>query len=397
VSAADRHVLDVVPVGLQVWEAVGDALTLRYANEEAKAQELPGDDGWLGTLRAAADAQEAGTFELEVPGDVWWRAQLTPLGAGSILAAYWNITAQKLHERSLKASERLNREILSGLQEGVVVVDTQARVVVANEAAAELVGVPLGELMGRPLSSIPVDLLDDRGHLLGADRLPLPRALRGEEVTGLVVRFVRRDGSLLWVEVHANPLYHDDGVLYGAVASYDDVSARVEQDRRTRHEADTDPLTGLANRRALERTLAAALTRAGARARSVGVLMVDLDGFKAVNDTFGHAAGDEALREVARRLKRSVRERDLVARLGGDEFVVVLTDLGGRSGAVHDSMARISEALSEPIAFDGTSVTLGAAMGVATFPADGGNGADLLAHADRGMYAAKGARDGSLR
>jgi diguanylate cyclase (GGDEF)-like protein len=156
-------------------------------------------------------------------------------------------------------------------------------------------------------------------------------------------------------------------------------------------------LTGLANRRALERTLAAALTRAGARARSVGVLMVDLDGFKAVNDTFGHAAGDEALREVARRLKRSVRERDLVARLGGDEFVVVLTDLGGRSGAVHDSMARISEALSEPIAYDGTSVTLGAAMGVATFPADGGNGADLLAHADRGMYAAKGARDGSLR
>ena len=110
--------------------------------------------------------------------------------------------------------------------------------------------------------------------------------------------------------------------------------------------------------------------------------MLDLDGFKAVNDTHGHAAGDEALREVARRLSRSVRERDLVARLGGDEFVVVLTDLGGRSGAVQDSMERIAEALTEPIAFDGASVTLGAAMGVATFPADGGDAADLLAHAD---------------
>ena len=75
---------------------------------------------------------------------------------------------------------------------------------------------------------------------------------------------MRRDGSLLWVEVHANPLHHDDGALYGAVASYDDVTARVEQDRRTRHEADTDALTGLANRRALERTLDAALARAGA-------------------------------------------------------------------------------------------------------------------------------------
>jgi diguanylate cyclase (GGDEF)-like protein/PAS domain S-box-containing protein len=397
VSAADRHVLDVVPVGLQVWEAVDAALTLRYANEEARTQALPGDHGWMETLVATAAAQQPATFELEVPGDVWWRAQITPLGGGSILAAYWNITAQKLHERSLKASERLNREILSGLQEGVIVVDTQARVVVANEAAAQVFGVPLDELTDRVLSAIPVDLLDDRGHLLATDRLPMMRALHGEEVTSEVVRFVRRDGSLLWVEVHANPLHHDDGQLYGAVASYDDVTARVERDRRTRHEADTDPLTGLANRRALERTLEAALSRAGARARSVGLLMVDLDGFKAVNDTHGHAAGDETLREIARRLKRSVRERDLVARLGGDEFVVVLTDLGGRSGAVKDSMERIAEALSEPIAFDGASMTLGAAIGVATFPTDGGNAADLLAHADRGMYAAKGARDRSLR
>ena len=125
--------------------------------------------------------------------------------------------------------------------------------------------------------------------------------------------------------------------------------------------------------------------------------MLDLDGFKAINDTHGHAAGDEALREVARRLRRCVRERDLVARLGGDEFVVVLTDLGGRSGAVQDSMERIREALASRSPFDGTSSGLGAAIGVATFPADGGNAADLLAHADRAMYADKGARNGSLR
>lgn len=177
-NAADRHVLDVVPVGLQVWEAFGDALTLRYANEEAKGQALPDDPGWRQTMLAAIGAQEAATFELEAAGDVWWRAQITPLGAGSILAAYWNITAQKLHERSLKASERLNREILSGLQEGVVVVDTDARVVVANEAAAAIIGVSLDELMDRPLSAVPVDLLDDRGHLLAPEQLPLPRALR---------------------------------------------------------------------------------------------------------------------------------------------------------------------------------------------------------------------------
>ena len=164
-----------MPVGLQVWEAVGAELTLRYANEEAKGQGLPDDSGWRQTLLAATEAQQASTFELEAPGDAWWRAQITPLGGGSILAAYWNITAQKLHERSLKASERLNREILSGLQEGVVVVDTKARVVVANEAAAELFGVPLDELTERTLSGVPLDLLDERGHLLANDRLPLMR------------------------------------------------------------------------------------------------------------------------------------------------------------------------------------------------------------------------------
>src|SRR3954447_6543625 len=354
------------------------------------------------SLHAVALAQEARTLEFEYPGDErlgpsWWRFKVTPLGGRSVLAAASNITEAKLAERSLRDSERLNRSILAGLQEGVVVVDTDARVVTCNAAAAELFGVVPDELRGRLLSGLPVDLLDDRGRLLEDDRLPLVRALRGEDVRESVVRFVRGDGSLLWVEVHANPLEGEDGRVYGAVASYDDVTMRVERDRRTRHEADHDPLTGLANRRAFERTLAAALSRAMARERSVGLLMLDLDGFKAINDGHGHAVGDEALREVGRRLRRCVRERDLVARLGGDEFVVVLTDLGGRSGAAHDSVERVRAALEEPIAVAGTTVRLRAALGVATHPEDGDIVADLLAVADRGMYAEKAASGDSLR
>jgi diguanylate cyclase (GGDEF)-like protein/PAS domain S-box-containing protein len=385
-NAADRHVLEALPVPLQVW----DAGTLRYANEAAELVALP-------DLGAASLPQTPASLELDGADGKCWHVQVTPLGGTAILATYTDITARKRHVRSLVDSERLNREILSGLQEGVFVVDTEARLVVANEAAAELVGVPLAELAEKPLSAVPVDLLDDRGHLLPTERLPLMRALRGEEVTGMVVRVVRRDGSLLWVEVHANPLVDGEGVLYGAVASYDDVTARVEQDRRTRHEADHDALTGLANRRALERTLESALARAGARARSVGIVMLDLDGFKAINDRHGHAAGDEALREVARRLRRCVRERDLVARLGGDEFVAVLTDLGGRSGAVSHTVERVRDALAEPVAVNGGLMGLRAAIGVAIFPADGGNAGDLLAHADRAMYVDKALRNGTLR
>jgi diguanylate cyclase (GGDEF)-like protein len=126
----------------------------------------------------------------------------------------------------------------------------------------------------------------------------------------------------------------------------------------------------------------------------VAVLMLDLNGFKAVNDRHGHAAGDEALREVARRLRRCVRERDLVARLGGDEFVVVLTDLGpAPPDAAADTVERVRAALAEPIAVDhGTCVELRAAIGVAGFPADGATVADLLSVADQAMYAAKASR-----
>jgi diguanylate cyclase (GGDEF)-like protein/PAS domain S-box-containing protein len=375
-DAAERHVLEVVPVALQVWDAVGDELTLRYANAEARGQALPD------CAEAVRAAPSAGDLEHDGAS---WHVESRPLGDGAVIAAYWNVTQYR------RAVEQMGRDILAGLQEGVLVVDTDARITVANAAAAELCGVPLSELRGRSLSAIPVDLLDDRSHLVPEDQLPLMRALRGEQVRGQVVRFVRRDGSVLWVEVRARSLHAEDGSLYGAVASYDDVTVRVEEDRRTRHEADHDALTGLANRRALERTLGPALVRAGARGRAVAVIMLDLDGFKAINDTHGHAAGDEALREVARRLRRCVRERDLVARLGGDEFVVVLSDHGERSGAVQDTVARIGEALAERFEVAGTEVTLGAAVGVAAFPADAAGVAGLLAHADRAMYAAKGA------
>jgi len=121
----------------------------------------------------------------------------------------------------------------------------------------------------------------------------------------------------------------------------------------------------------------------------VAVLVLDLDGFKALNDRWGHLAGDRALRAVARRLLRCVRERDLVARNGGDEFVLVLGDLQPGSPVAAECRARVEGALSAPVRFEGGSTTLGAAIGIATFPADGADGLTLLAHADRAMYAAK--------
>src|SRR4051812_32167279 len=161
-DAAERHVLDSVPVNLRMWEASGRTLTLRWCNDAAQAAELPEGSE---SLLAACLAQESLTFELPGEDERCWRVQVTPLGGTAILAAYNDITAAKRHEHSLRASEQLNREILSGLQEGVIVVDTDQRVVVVNEAAAELFGVPVEELSDQLLSAVPVDLLDDRGNL----------------------------------------------------------------------------------------------------------------------------------------------------------------------------------------------------------------------------------------
>ena len=366
--------LGAVPVGLQLWEAESSRsarLVLLWANDQAMGQSgeqaaraaLAGE-----TVDRIEDCDETGCF----------RVRARPLGERRVVVSFED------------ASEaRLNAAILASLQEGLFVVNLEGRITRANQAAADLCGMSLGELVGSPLAGLPIDVTRTDGEQLQLRSSPVHRALEGESVRGHVVRVVRRDGTALAVEVNASPLLEPDGRPYGALSTYVDVTDRVERERRIREAADTDDLTGLANRRALQRMLAAALVRAQARGGFVGVLMLDLDGFKAVNDSLGHAAGDVALREVAERLRRSVRERDLVARTGGDEFVIVLPDLSSRQGAAHEAADRVAAAFESPLRIGGAITPLRAAVGVACFPQDGDDAAVLMAFADRAMYARK--------
>jgi len=375
--------LGALPVGLQLWHAAGGdpaRLVLLWSNQDA------GRDVGESYARAALTGHAIDIVE-DCDDAGWCRVRARPLGDARVMVTFEDVTAAHERERALAASEHLNASIVESLQEGLLVIDMSGLITRANQAAAAICGVALGELVGSRLRDLPIDVSGRDGKPLHGDRSPVRRALAGETVRGVLIQVVRRDGTSLWAEVNSSPLMEPDGRAYGALSTYVDVTGRVEHEKRIRAEADTDDLTGLANRRALQRMLRVALARARAHDLVVGVLMLDLDGFKAVNDRFGHATGDAALREVADRLRGSVRDRDMVARAGGDEFVVVLPDLS--ADGAHDAAERVEAAFAAPLDLGGVEASLRAAVGVATYPDDGSDADVLLAAADRAMYARK--------
>lgn len=170
-----------------------------------------------------------------------------------------------------------------------------------------------------------------------------------------------------------------------------DVTERKALQRQFEHLALHDPLTGLANRILFRRELELACARARRQSTHVVVLCLDLDGFKAVNDRFGHLAGDELLVQIAQRLRAHVRETDVLARLGGDEFSLIVADLTGHDQAAQVA-ARISTLFERPFLLEGHSLTVGCSIGVTSYPDDDSGLEQLMAHADAAMYAAKRSR-----
>ncbi len=198
------------------------------------------------------------------------------------------------------------------------------------------------------------------------------------------MRFVRSDGTVLWTIVSCAPYYDADGRFVGSLAMVTDITERKEAERELADRALRDELTGLPNRRVLLDRVEHALShRAPA---TLALLFIDLDDFKLVNDSFGHAAGDELLVTVAARLERAARQGDTVARLGGDEFVVLCEGLDTEDEAVVIA-ERLQAALVEPIRVGDTRVFATASIGVAVSPASSGN--ELLRNADAAMYLAK--------
>ena len=310
-------------------------------------------------------------------------AILAAMLVAMVLYIVWRQISAARAERALRESNQFASEIISSAGEGIIVYDRQLRYVVWNRFMQELTGMAAEEVLGRRAGDVFPHLREQHIEEL------IERAMQGEAVASPDVRYyvpgTNREG---WVSAVYRPHYNDLAQIVGVIALVRDVTERKVAEQRIEYQAYHDALTGLANRRLFQEHLALALALAARRGRLVSVLFLDIDHFKLVNDTLGHTLGDVLLRDVATRVKDSVREGDAVARVGGDEFTIVLQDLERRDDAAIVAQ-KVLNAIGQPIEISGHKLYVTASIGITLFPDDGTDAETLLKNADTAMYRAK--------
>jgi diguanylate cyclase (GGDEF)-like protein/PAS domain S-box-containing protein len=293
--------------------------------------------------------------------------------------------------RRVEITGGLARNVLDSLEEGVVLFGHDGEIVDANESAMRIFGQHAGDVIGRTVDSLGLELYFDDGTRVTRENSPERRtADSGEPARDVLIRFEEGDDNTRWISINYQPLDSNGGPSL-VVASITDVTERRRAEQQIAFLAYHDPLTELPNRTLLAEHLEKGLARARRYGRSVALLYIDLDGFKLVNDSFGHAAGDELLSRIAARLREGTRSADLLARQGGDEFLLLLTDIEGDVQAVAERAAQtIRAALEAPFVLRGAEVQMGASVGIGIFPRDAQSARGLLQFADQSMYRSKG-------
>lgn len=317
------------------------------------------------------------------------RAQLLhqPDGSTKLVGANWDITDQKrLADALYEEKERL-RITLHSMGDAVISTNAEGRITYLNPIAEIMTGWSAAQAFDQPIIDV-FRVVDDE---TGADILnPVTECLRTQRPYYLLegATLIRRDGDKRAISDSAAPILSPSGDLVGAVLIFQDVTKARAAQRDLTFAALHDALTGLANRLAFERALTDAVTKAGPEGRVHALCFIDLDRFKIVNDTAGHAAGDALLREISAALRSTVRGHDLVARLGGDEFAVLLHDC-----QVEDA-ERIATKLVQAVKglrfnWGGRAYDVGASAGVAVIDAQAETAAAIMAQADMACYASK--------
>jgi diguanylate cyclase (GGDEF)-like protein/PAS domain S-box-containing protein len=383
VDAAERYqyvnnaFLDYVgkPASEVIGEHVRDFLDdERWAVLEPKIERLRhGEPNSSERLLRFADGRER-----------WMIVRLAPRFVEGRYMGYFATTSdvheQKLVEQELRRTNTILSAHFDNTPLAVIEWDTDLRIVRWSGQAASIFGWSAPEVLGKRQ--------DGWRHAYEEDTEAAARMIR-ELVDGRsrhatsLHRNYRKDGSVIWVEWHHSALRDESGRLVSILSLAQDVSSRIQAEERLQYMATHDGLTALLNDR-----LEAALARAHRARRHVGVMFLDLDHFKDVNDTLGHRVGDLLLKEVARRIRGTLRQSDVLARISGDEFVVVLEDLPDE-GAPERVAHKILDEVRRPFNVEGHEIHVSGSLGLALYPDDGKDAETLLKNADAAMYHAK--------
>ena len=303
----------------------------------------------------------------------------------SVLGVCTDITAQKRRERELAVALRNQQVIFDAAGEGIAFVQS-GRIEKANGALAQMLGVPHSWLSGRPAADI-LASTDDWQRILEGTRAA---AQRGESANHEVMLRAPEAGTAargVWSQLTARLVGGEDEAE-AMILVLTDITPLKQREEMAWHQANHDELTGLPNRRLLVENARRLLSVARRRDRLAALMVLDLDGFKEVNDAFGHAYGDAMLRRVSMRMSMALREYDLIARTGGDEFVILLPEID-ELDAARTVAEKLIAAAGEDIETGDRLSHMGASVGIAVFPTDGQDFDSLLRHADAAMYASK--------
>ena len=296
-------------------------------------------------------------------------------------------TAQALHE----TSENYRLLVETTTDFAIFMTDTAGQITSWNPGAEKILGMTQQEAIGRPFNALFTP--EDRNN--GQPELELESARKIGRAENMRWH-LRKDGVRIWANGVTMPLRNKDGSLRGFVKIMRDQTAERLAEEQTQFLALHDMLTGLPNRVHFSNQLHLAIAQSERSQIPLAVLLLDLDRFKYVNDTFGHHTGDLMLKEVASRILSSVRETDTVARMGGDEFVVIQSNATQPAAAVTLAKKLIHE-LAQPYHLEGHEILSGTSVGISSFPRDATNPVDLFKYADLALYQAKNAGRGNFQ
>ena len=359
------------------------------------------DADWLRRLPLTEDAADGAdqNCEISIPAldgeerTLLWNVSRFADAEGQL--AGWVIVGQDITAR--RQAEETMRRLSWAIEQNpisILITDLHGRIEYANPKFTEISGYALEEILGKTpdfLQTVPPSTEEQQR---------LRRTIAAGEVWHGELCNRRKDGDLFWEAAHVSAIRAPAGPITHFVWLREDITARKHSEERIRFLAYYDNLTQLPNRVLLQERLRQAIETARAGSRLLGVMFLDLDLFKRINDSMGHDAGDLVLQETARRLQECLRHndyvaraeapasQDLLARLGGDEFVVLLTGVHQPDDVIRIAQ-RIQTVIARPFAIGGNEVFVGCSMGIALFPRDGADMEALLKNADTALYHAK--------